>query len=56
MTAVSANVATLKTTSGQTISGSASGALTLGNAVSLETGLFTSDGANWWFERSSTVL
>lgn len=56
MTAASVNVATLKTTSAQTISGSASGALTLGNNVSLETGLFTSDGANWWFERSSTVL
>ena len=56
MTAASANVITLKTTSSQTISGFASAALTLGNAVSLETGLFTSDGANWWFERSSTVL
>ena len=56
MTAASANVVTLKTTSAQTISGSASGALTLGNNVSIETGLFTSDGANWWFERSSTVL
>lgn len=56
MTAASANVVTLKTTSAQTISGSASGALTLGNAVSIETALFTSDDANWWFERSSTVL
>ena len=56
MTAASVNVATLKTTSAQTISGSASGALTLGNNVSLETGLVTSDGASWWLERSSTVL
>lgn len=56
MTAASANVVTLKTTSAQTISGSASGTLTLGNAVSIETALFTSDGSNWWFERSSTAL
>lgn len=51
MTAASANVVTLRTTSGQTISGSASGALTLGNAVTLEIGEFTSDGANWWLSR-----
>lgn len=56
MTAASANVVTLKTTGGQTISGSASAALTLGNAVSIETARFSSDGSNWWLERSSTVL
>jgi len=53
-TAVSANVVTLKTTGGQTINGSASGALTLGNAGTLESGLFTSDGTNWRFERIAT--
>jgi len=51
MTAVSANVVTLRTSSGQTISGSASGTLTLGNALTLEVGDFVSDNANWWFAR-----
>lgn len=55
MVALSANVVTLKTTGGQTISGAASGALTAGNNATLEIVLFTSDGANWWFERTAAV-
>lgn len=55
MVALSANVVTLKTTSAQTISGAASGSLTAGNNATLEIVLFTSDGANWWFERTAAV-
>jgi hypothetical protein len=46
------NVVTLLTTGGQTVSTAASGARTMGNAVTLETWTFTSNGTNWWAELS----